>query len=208
VDRNALAPLGQLLRKTYSFLVTPRFDADLARAPAFSVAEMPEGVRGRLTGVVRQFAPDLEAPLSGHRCVYYHVVIQERRGGVHYDISSQQDAVLFVLEDRGHRAVIDPKHARFFAGIDHVSNSRAAFNASPAQLALLRHPSLTYRDWRLTGSLRYREAIIGIDGPVTVAGIATREPDPQAMPTGTYRESGPTRLWMQGTARYPLVIKQ
>jgi hypothetical protein len=73
---------------------------------------------------------------------------------------------------------------------------------------MIRSRHRTGRGWPPTSTLRYREAIVGIDGPVTVAGMATREPDPAARPSGTYRDSGPTRLWMQGTARFPLVIKQ
>ena len=78
----------------------------------------------------------------------------------------------------------------------------------PRSSRLLHQLALTGRRWAPTSTLRYREAIVGVDGPVTVAGMATREPDPAARSTGTYRESGPTRLWMQGTARFPLVIKQ
>ena len=201
-----LSKLLLLLRLLHDAIIGRRFRRALAAAPSFSLATLPEDTRGKITGIARPLAPLLEAPLTGRPCVHYHLRIEQLRAGVARELASEQDAVQFILEDRDHRAVIDPVHARISAGFDHWSKSRAAFDADPVQRSLLERHALVYRDWFWTDSVRYREAIIEVDKPIAVVGIATREPDLEATSVGLYRDPGATRLWLRGSPRFPLVI--
>ena len=65
---------------------------------------------------------------------------------------------------------------------------------------------LVRRDWFNTDLVQYREAIIEVDETIAVLGAGVREPDPDAAPTGMYRDSGPQRLRFTGTAKNPLLI--
>lgn len=203
---NIFTTLRQLPRIVKSAIVERRFRGELAAVPRFSLAEFPEDTRGRISGIARPFGAALEAPLSGRPCVYYHITIAEIDAGSVRELVSEQDAVRFILDDGGHRAVIDPGHARISAEFDHETTSKAAFDANIAQHTLLERHSLIKRNWFSTDAVLYREAIIEIDEPIVVVGIGTWEPDLEAMPTGIYREANATRLWLSGSARFPLVI--
>jgi hypothetical protein len=149
----------------------------------------------------------LEAPLSGRPCVYYSVSIREMRGFDLLDVGamayllgtksrgpvmvSQQDAIAFVLEDAGKQVVIDPAGARISVGFDHVTRSKAAFDASPRQLALLQHHGLTKRNWFNTAEVEYSESVLEIGDPIVVLGGGKREPDPERLHASTIARALP-----------------
>jgi hypothetical protein len=202
-----LAALAILRRLIAQRLADRRLRRALSDAPLWPLADLPEDVWARITGVARPLDERvLEAPLSGRLCLYYSITIEELGPGGLAVLASEQEALPFVLEDRGSRAVIDPAHARISTAFDHVSESQAAFDASPRQRALLERHGLVYRNWFSTEKLRYAEAIIELDEALTVVGAGTREPDPDAPATGAYRDGRPTRIRLTGAARYPLMI--
>lgn len=184
----------------------------LRKVPAVQIADAPENAQVRLVGHVRPLAGRvLEAPLSGRRCVYYAVEVIERqavfgRARSGPLLAMEQDAIAFVLEDGSARAVVDPAHALVSAGTDRAQRSVAAFDATPPQRELLGRHGLIRRDWWGTVGLSYREAILELGELVTVVGAGTRVHDPEARPTGAYRDGPELRLQLTGTARFPLTI--
>lgn len=78
--------------------------------------------------------------------------------------------------------------------------------AAIRERATLERMGLVKRDWFLTDLAHYREAILAVDERIAIYGAGVREPDPDAAPTGMYRDSGPQRLRFTGTAEYPLLI--
>jgi hypothetical protein len=183
----------------------------LRKAPRAELGTLEENTFARITGMVRPFDKRLlEAPLSGRLCVYYAVQVisayGSRRREAHTEIGAEQEGMSFQLEDDTATAVIDPDHARIDAAFDFESESKGAFDADERQRALLLRLQLTRRDWWNTDRLLYREAVIEADERIALFGAAMREPDPDAAPTGMYRDGRPQRLRFTGTAKYPLVI--
>ncbi|MBS1121004.1 MAG: hypothetical protein H6Q90_3232 [Deltaproteobacteria bacterium] len=188
-----------------------RLDRDLRellrQAPGMAVADLPESTWARVSGVVHLLdGRVLEAPLSGRPCVYYAVridsMVAPKRANT---LMRQRDAVPFLLEDHGHRAVIDPTHARISAEIDHASKSAAAFDATPRQRSLLATRRALFQRHMYQGSgLLYYESIIEEREPVAVLGAGIREPDPDAAPSA-YRDMA-TRIQLAGSQRYPIII--
>jgi hypothetical protein len=96
-------------------------------------------------------------------------------------------------------AVIDPVHASIWARCDHETAN--------APHGLLERLLPTSRSrYCQSERLRYREAIIEVGATIDVVGSATREPDPEEMPTGIYRDGHANRLRFRGCVRHPLVI--
>jgi hypothetical protein len=168
----------------------------LRKAVRCRLGEVSENTFARVTGQVRALeGAVLEAPLSGRPCVYYSVSIREMRGSdlvdagsTHYllgmkspgpVIARQQEAITFVLEDAGERAVIDPAKARVSVGCDHVTRSKAAFDASPRQLSLLQLHGLIRRNWFNTAEVEYSEGVLEIGEVIVVLGGGRHEPDPE-----------------------------
>lgn len=196
-----------------SWLELRRLRKQLRRAPRFHLADLPEDTLARITGRARPLAKRaLAAPLSGRTCVYYSVSVFARTAGVTNGsrwmelLATEQEAVPFILEDEGQRAVIDPRNARISTAYEYESRSRAVFDASTEQRELLVRHELVNRNWFDTIEVLYREAVIELDEEIVIVGGGTREPDPDAIPTGGYRDSGPTRFRFTGTDRMPLVI--
>nr|HEX4313895.1 hypothetical protein [Kofleriaceae bacterium] len=196
-------PGTQLVR---NLVASRRLRRAFADAPRRTLAELGEDELACVTGRVRPVGPMLEAPLSRRVCAYYTVVVMEVSDGRRSQLASEQSGVAFALEHDGHRAIIDPAYARISAGFDHATRSRGAFDATPDQRSALDRLGLVRRDWFMTSSLEYREAILELDELIAVVGAAVREPDPDAEVSGLYREGGGTRLRLTGSARFPLLI--
>lgn len=183
----------------------------LRRAPRAELATLPENTFARITGMVRPFDSRLlEAPLSGRLCVYYAVKVMSAYGPARSqsltEIGGEHEGMSFQLDDGTARAVIDPAHARIDAAFDFETESKGAFDADEKQRTMLARLELGRRDWWKTDRVLYREAVLEADELIALYGAATREPDPDAAPTGMYRDGGPLRLRFTGTAKYPLVI--
>jgi len=189
-----------------------RLRRELREAPQLALADVPENQFARVRGIVRPLdARLLDAPLTGRLCVYYAIIVREVSHDsvlnvIPAELGSDHDGMAFVLADGDAHAVIDPAHARISAEYDHESASKAAFDATPRQRAVLERLGLIKRDWFSTAGLLYREAVLEVDEAITVLGAGTLERDPEAAPTGLYREGVPMRLRFTGTRKHPLAI--
>ncbi len=184
-----------------------RFRRQLKKAPSSVLGSLEENTFARVSGTVRPFGKRLlEAPLSGRLCVYYSFDVVSTRGVHDTIIGTEDEGMTFLLEDETGCAVIDPAHAVFSVGFDHETRSKAAFDATPKQREILERLDLIRRNWILTDHLVYREAILEIDETIAVLGAGVREPDPEAVRTGLYRDDVAQRMRFTGTAKYPLVI--
>ncbi len=176
------------------------------RARTYTTRRLPENTFGRLIGQVQPLdGALLTAPLSGRACVYYavHVDVPQRMR----PLASEQDAVPFLLDDAEGIAAIDPAHATYSVRFDLTTTSMAAFDATPAQRAVLERLALIHIDWFDIPSLRYREAVIRPGETISVVGAGVREPGPARPLGGGYREGAALRMRITGTARFPLLIR-
>ena len=205
-----MGTLGRLLTAVGDgFFADFRLRRRMRKAPRAELGSLAENTFARITGTVRPNGKRLlEAPLSGRLCAYYSVTViaASEHLGQRTTIGSEEDALTFVVDDGSGRAVIDPAHAVISAAFDFLSESMAAFDADPQQRATLERMGLVRRNWFTTDLVQYREAIIEIDEVIAVYGAGVRELDPDAAPTGMYRDSGPQRMRFTGTAKHPLLI--
>jgi hypothetical protein len=174
-----------------------------------AIGAMPEDTFGRISAAAQQLETALTAPLSQRPCVYWSIEILEDRGIDWPTRTLIRDDrwVPFLLEEDNHRAIIDPTEAVVSLEFDFTSRSKAAFDASKDQKALLEAHNLVNRNWFTTEELVYREAIIEIGERVWVLGSGTREPDPNPRSTGgAYRDGPATRLRLTSSAQHPLCI--
>ncbi len=184
------------------------FDADsrlkrrLRKANVWPIAELPEDTYGRIVGQADVFETELIAPMSGRRCVYYKVDVQNGND----EVLEETKAVSFVVHDDTGRAVVDPSHATVVLVRDSTTTSGSFVEPTAAQKALLERHGETSDGWIYDLKLTYREAVIEIGERVTVRGAGVREPDPDGQPTGGYRGGPPTRLRLTSSDRYPLEI--
>jgi hypothetical protein len=173
-------------------------------ADHFRLADAPENRFGRVTGIAAPFrSRALEAPISGRSCAYYAVTVFGHDGRVLRELASEQEGMVFVLDDAGCHAVIDPAHAHVSAGVDHRAISLPEIYTD-RQAAVVARRRIEARGFH---ELHFHEAILGIGERIAVFGAAVREPDPEP-PTAEhgYREALATRLRFTGTERFPLVI--
>jgi len=183
----------------------------LRKAPLSALATLEENRFARIVGVVRPFERRLlEAPLSEKLCVYYSVKVVSASGpmrnAAHTEIGGEHEGMRFQLDDGTATAVIDPAHAQIDTAFDYETVSKSALDADDTQRAMLARLELRHPDLWQTDRVLYREAVLEADEQIAVYGAATREPDPDAAPTGTYRDGRPLRLRFSGTARFPLMI--
>ncbi len=182
-----------------------------------TLAELPEDTIARLKGTVVPLGDRLlTAPLSGRPCVFYsaavilnqHAVTREPFTGMALDdvLVTEESCVPFLFEDGGHHAVIEGRGAKISCAYDHRSESKALFDATPAEHAILERNNLLEQDWWNTRSLEYVEGILAPGEPIVLVGGGTREPDPDAQGSGGYREASRTRFRFTSTKRFQLVI--
>src|SRR5689334_7338613 len=104
-----------------------------------AIGALPEDTFGRLSGTARAFEETLQAPLSDRPCVYWEVEVLEDHGlmaavmAPRTLLAREKHGVPFILEEEGHRAVVDPTSAQISLAFDFTSTSKAAFDANANQ---------------------------------------------------------------------------
>jgi hypothetical protein len=183
----------------------------LKAARPWRIAELREGLHGRVCGTVRPFdGATLQAPLTGRPCVYFHLeVIQIGSIGDGFGqhlVTLDKRGVQFLLVDDGHHALIDPTYAELLVSAVHVTKASSIYVLDDQQRALLDRLGLLGDVSRRPGVLRFSEAVVELGGEIAVAGTASHEVDPEAMAERGYRERLQTRLRFAGAPKLPLLI--
>ena len=200
---------GGLIATFAYFRPEARARRELRAAALYRIADLPDGVRGRIAGRAYPLTEALRAPLSGRPCVYFIARVEERNtdsdGDTWVKLVDEYRGVPFGIQDGSGRAIIDATKARLALDFDGTSQSRPFGDMSKSEVeqAFLARHGVTGKRY---STLRYTEAIIGVDEAVAVLGAGVREPDPDASPTGAYRGELPTRLRLTSSAAHPLVI--
>jgi hypothetical protein len=203
-----VAVFGAIALGHLAFHEDARVRRALRKAPKLAIGAFPEGSPGRIVGAVAP-GETIEAPLSGRRCVYFEVIVEEKAGGKnkHWRRRVREaTGIPFVVSDGTGRAIIDPAHARIALEDDAHSRSGVFDAATAREEAFLARHGVESRGWLLAKTLRYQEAVIEVDEQVAVAGLAVREPDPDAGAGEGYRGAPPTRIRMNGTPAFPLLV--
>lgn len=189
----------------------------LRKVQEYRLADLPEDTIARIKGTVRPIGDRLlTAPLSGRPCVYYSAVVLLNTHLINLQgedsppfekvLAKEQSVVPFLLEDGAQRAFIDARGAEMFCAYDHRTESKALFDATAVQHAILARNRSLDLDWWNVKSIEYVEGVIAPGEPIVVLGGGTSEPDPDAQGSGGYRESSRTRFRFASTKRFQLVV--
>lgn len=174
--------------------------------PRYRIADLPDNTFGQISGVVEAPTGELlTAPLSSRPCVFYSIIVDVYFAYDSRDVLEEHVGTPFILRDGAQRAVIDPIHAKVALRYDHTTESRGVADAHPHHRALLERHGIDPRRWG-PSTLRYSEAVLQLGQHITVIGSGLQEIDPLAAEARIYRERGPTRLRMVGSASAPLLI--
>lgn len=170
------------------------------------IAELPENALGRMVGRVAASEQALRAPLTDRPCVYYMVVVSERRGKRRVTRATERRGVSFVIADRSGRAIVDSTNAQLASTFDYTERIGWFSCATPEQEALLTRHGLRSKGLIWTRSFRFYEAVIAIGDQVGVIGAGVHEADVAAPVELGYRTAPPTRLRITNSAAAPLSI--
>jgi hypothetical protein len=195
-------------------LVTARRSvAQVARRDFDAIAAVADGARVRVRGRVSAEGETLIAPLSGRRCVYWCLSIEESsflaaartqaQGLVRnatpphlpaWSARTREESVVgFAIEDATGRATIDVRELSAFATADHVRLAPRIrpFDVRTADI-IERYTATAAPLRRHAGRLRVREAVFAVGAELIVLGRA-RWIEETCSSDRTYRESARTR---------------
>lgn len=147
----------------------------LKASPITPLLKTCDGMQVRVTGRARPREEGLQAPLSGRRCVWYGVYVDEfrnsGRSGRWVEVIREERGVDFYLDDRTAVAVVRCLHPRVASPRDISSSSGLFDDATEVERALLKKYGRD--DVNMLGMnrrLRYREAAFEPGEIVTVLG--------------------------------------
>ncbi len=167
---------------------TRRFRRELKRYRLWRLSEIPDGRYGRIVGRAHPIGEALIAPMTGRRCVYYDIKVEAK--GIAPTptkmtvIAAESRAAPFLLVDATGRAIIDPAGADMLVSFNARSDfGNQIYEVTPAHIELFARHGRTVTGGVYGTELRFREAVILVEDMITVLGVATREPDPDPVPS-------------------------
>ncbi|MCW3071217.1 MAG: hypothetical protein JWO44_1107 [Bacteroidetes bacterium] len=144
----------------------------LKKVPGKKIADCEDGEIVKIAGKIKYVSEPMIAPLSGRKCVYYQVVVEENDDGWQ-EIIREETGKDVVITDGTHYALIETRLAKSYLQLDKRYTSKWGKDASRSQENLLkRHGEVSTRFFGTNKSLRYLEAILEENEQVVVAGIA------------------------------------
>ena len=172
----------------------------------YRVADLPDGVDGRVVGRTFSTTEPLKAPLTGRPCLCFVATVERYLGREMWrKIITETGSTPFGFTDDSGRAIVVLTAAQLLLELDRTSRS-GPWDTTAAQEALLRRHGRDASGIWFNKRLRYREAIIGIGEEITIVGSGIREPDPDAPPAEAYRGEPATRLRLTSSSAHRLVI--
>lgn len=151
------------------------------------IANATEGSLVKVRGTLALAgSTDLDAPLTGRRCVGYVVEVKERRqAGADANwvtLVMKEDAVAFVVEDATGRALVNTEGAHLVLVRDgHVRTGELSDCAERAQKFLVELGTPSENALWTRKSLRYEEGVLEPGEEVSVMGVGRWETVPAAM---------------------------
>lgn len=158
----------------------------IKEAPVRHVRDLHDEEHVRVVGTVG-VEEALRAPISGRRCAYFRVVVEERRerDGHHhwYKIIDVQQGVDFLVKDK--TGEVQVKVARAEAVLEQDRSERSGFlkDATPELEAFLRKHGEHSEGLVFNRTLRYREGVVEAGERIAVAGLARRTPNGRVLLT-------------------------
>jgi len=145
------------------------------------INRIQEKAYAKIIGKAKHTNEPLIAPLSGRKCVYYHVIVEVKGDKNWTKIINEEKHQDFFIESNSEMAIVKMSSVqksmrRFFLVKDYKENSGFR-NDAPEKLEAY----LKYHNKKSTGflgvnkTIRYSEGIIELNEPIAVKGIAEWE---------------------------------
>jgi len=131
----------------------------------------------KIIGKAKYVNEPLIAPLSGRKCVYYHVLVERKGDKSWHNLIDETISQDFFIETKGEMALIKPNQPKNFKKIylvkDHTKNSGFLNDATERlELYLKKHDETSTNFIGLNKTIRYREGIIELNENIAIKGIA------------------------------------
>jgi hypothetical protein len=176
---------------------------------ATAINKIEDGKRAKVVGTLDYDGEPLTSPLTGRRCAYYHITVEENlhKSGKWFEIIREEKRVHFAVVDASGRAVIDTGAAEIVADVCVELKSGTFDDPTAEEAQYLATHGKRGVDWFFNKALRYREGILEAGEVVSVFGHGMLEPDPEGVGEAAgYRDLPPMRVRMSGSYDEPLVV--
>lgn len=149
----------------------------LARTPVQAIVDVTPGTTTRLTGKIQRLHEDLTAPMTGRRCAYYLVIVEEYRshgkGGNWTEVLREEQHLDFLLRDNTGVARIQMDAPHVVVVRDHKTRSGTFDDATAVEAAFLERFNKQATNFLgLNRTLRYSEGALEFGEEITVLGAA------------------------------------
>ncbi|WP_407557074.1 hypothetical protein [Winogradskyella sp. 4-2091] len=162
---------------SYFFSTKKNILRALLKTPVKPINRIRENEYAKIIGKAKYVHEPLVAPLSGKKCVYYHVIIEQKVKNGWSKYAEDKKMQDFFIESGNELALINAtqanKYSRVYLVKDHILKSGFLNDASPLQTNYLK--SLNKKSTNLLGlnkTLRYKEGVIELDEVIAIKGIA------------------------------------
>ena len=131
----------------------------------------------KIIGKAKHVNEPLEAPLSGRKCVYYHVIVEVKGDKSWRKIINEEKHQDFFIESNSEMAIVKmsslQKSMRRFYLVKDYKEKSGFRNDTPEKLeAYLEYHNKKSTWLRMNKTIRYTEGIIELNEPIAVKGVA------------------------------------
>jgi len=145
------------------------------RLTVTAISSLQENKISKIIGKSKPVDRPLVAPLSGRKCVYYKVIVQQKTDGKNkywYEIIKEEKYQNFLVTSYAGSALILMESFDSYFVEDKIYKS-GRFNDATSKLQnyLKLHDKKSLDFFGFNKTLRYKEAIIGVDEKITVLGL-------------------------------------
>ncbi|CAN5359251.1 hypothetical protein BH09BAC5_BH09BAC5_02320 [soil metagenome] len=148
---------------------------NLERAQSKKIISFSDGEKGKVSGKIVFAGETLTAPLSGRKCSYYHILVEQYRSGGKsgswHKIIEEEKKGDVVIEDETGFAIVDTRFTMSYLVPDANYKSGSFSDPTPVMESVLRHYNIDPEG--LLGfnkTLRYTEGILEKDELCVVSG--------------------------------------
>jgi hypothetical protein len=167
------------------------------------LADVKDGERARVTGVVAALDRTLTSPISGRSCVGFHVRVEQVNAvGIDWHtVIVQSDVIPFKVIDGGIEARVE---GPVFLMLDTDDRGDLWANLPPSVFELLERNHIAIQGPFTKKELRFEEALLVPGDRVIVGARVTVDPSPDGAREG--HRAVPLRYTFRGEERAPVVV--
>jgi len=151
----------------------------LSNYPKTAISSLQENQLAKIIGKAKPIKEVLKAPLSGRKCVYYRIKVEQKTGGKNQHwktIINDEIAPNFLIESYSGKVLIKMTNFKGYF-VEDVLFKSGHFNDATHKLEhyLEVHGKKSLNIWGLNKTLRYKEAIVEVGEKVAVMGTVKYE---------------------------------